>query len=190
MLANISNPGKATHQWAEKMTKNRYPAGNTFRGSSKDDKAPGEEAPERRGACACALLLPEAARAVKCLLSYVSSLPFMSPKMKSRITTSILGFLFLDSVRAAGGSVLPSDLVTPPCPPELRAEDPGTGESGPGRSEQPSIPALTPSGPERGVTGRLAPVSWAARACSLETGPGRLIISSFIHSFTVNPFVC
>lgn len=185
MLANISNPGKATHQWAEKMTKNRHPAGNTFRGSSKDDKAPGEEAPEPRGACACALLLPEAARAVKCLLSYVSSLPFMSPKMKSRITTSILGFLFLDSVRAAGGSVLPSDLVTPPCPPELRAEDPGTGESGPGRSEQPSIPALTPSGPERGVTGQASSCELGSSSPQPPDGTWQAhhqLIHSFIHS--------
>lgn len=104
--------------------------------------------------------------------------------MKSRITTSILGFLFLDSVRAAGGSVLPSDLVTPPCPPELRAEDPGTGESGPGRSEQPSIPALTPSGPERGVTGQASSCELGSSSLQPRVGTWQAhhqLIHSFIH---------
>lgn len=58
------------------------------------------------------------------LLFYVSSLPFMSLKTKSRVTTSILGFLFLDSVRAADGLVLPSGLVAPSCLPELRVSGP------------------------------------------------------------------
>ena len=107
---------------------------------------------------------------LKWVFFYVASLPFMSPKIKSRIVINTFFFLFLsckflEPIRTTDGLVLFTEVAMPRALPG----DMATSKAGPGHYEQPHHGAIDlKSSKVWGQQGRPTPTT--ASACLLQGG--------------------